>query len=70
MRLPWRKKGTVKHEPEEDEKQAVAEASLEHAQESLGKVRTQRAHGAVIANTLRAIREENHFQDLWTDGLR
>lgn len=73
MRLiRWRKReapdltaGTKNQASEDD-----AKASLEEAEATLEKVQEQKKHAWLIAETLSAIRKENHFKDIWNEGLR
>lgn len=47
-----------------------AEDSLRQAEKALGKVQQQKKDGQTLAEVLAAIRQENHFREIWNNGMR
>jgi hypothetical protein len=77
MRWRWRDQDAVTSSEREDDSLARAEASTQEALTQLEEsfhvrqmVQTQRERGTAIAAALHKIREQNHFQEMWNDGLR
>lgn len=70
MRLRWRK-GVIT--PPQDEaakqKEAQADRAVREAQLALQQAKGQNKAGSLIAETLAAIREENHFREMWNKGI-
>lgn len=77
MRWRWRKREA---EPSHDQgtesldlaatSQHEALTRLEESFEVRAKVQQQKESGNNIAATLARIRAENHFQEIWNEGLR
>ncbi len=77
MRWRWRNKEA---EPSRDTRpdslelaetsQAEALTRLEESFEVRGRVAEQKERGLNIAQTLARIRAENHFQEIWREGMR
>lgn len=73
MRWRWR---NCNDTPSQDEqavdlrKERQADDALHEARTALKEVREQKKDGSMIAQTLASIREENHFREIWNDGLR
>lgn len=70
MRWRWRKCNTPDPEPKLEDKHDEAVTSLERAEQALVHVREQKKSGKLIAETLSAIRKENHFKEIWNQGMR
>jgi hypothetical protein len=71
MRFFLRRDSTATSSDPIVESQKIDEAAeaLAEAKNALGHVRVQKQHGSLIANTLKQIRQENHFQEIWNDGM-
>jgi hypothetical protein len=72
MRWRWR---SCDDTPSQDEtvvlgKERQADDALHEARAALSDVREKKKDGSTIAQTLAAIRSENHFKDIWNQGLR
>ena len=70
MRLRKRTCASSQDVAREVTKTSEANASLREAQNALTAAQEQKKDGSLIAEVLRAIRKENHFQELWNEGLR
>lgn len=64
----WRTKRKDNVDPKKVENNATE--SLAEAKKALQKLKKDKPEVDSIAGTLRAIRERNHFQELWKDALR
>jgi hypothetical protein len=71
MRWRWRNcETTPSQEAAVDPRESQADDALREARTALSVVREQKKDGSLIAATLRQIRSENHFQEMWNEGLR
>lgn len=70
MRWRWRKHSTPPTQDSDQCKSQEAENSLRQAEVALNKVRDQKVNGSLIARTLADIRKENHFREIWNDGIQ
>jgi hypothetical protein len=71
MRWRWRNHETTPSQAESDAaKDVVADEALREARTALRAVRQQKKDGSLIANVLADIRAENHFKDMWNQGMR
>jgi hypothetical protein len=70
MRLRWRKDNNT---PPQDDRAASkdrdADVALREAEAALEVAKDQTRKGSLIAQTLAAIREENHFREIWNKGI-
>lgn len=69
MRVRWRRNEVASQDDSATKLQA-AEESLRQAETALERVQEQKKVGTVIAETLAAIRAENHFKEMWNEGIR
>ena len=69
MRLRWRK-GSIDQPHDGGKSIEEAESSLEEAKTALKEAREKTGDGRIIADVLSEIRKQNHFKDIWNEGLR
>ena len=69
MRLRWRRSvdDTLEDTPTTADE---AEEELGKAKEALQEAKQKREDGKIIAGVLSDIRKQNHFKDIWNEGLR
>lgn len=71
MRWRWRNHQASPSQVESDaNKDNAADAALREARTALCEVREKKKDGIIIAEVLADIRAQNHFKDMWNQGMR